>query len=706
MVATSVAVQLNTPHSKVQVLAYAPGLLNSRIINAISRPGQGQGGSCGSPASTNVASVSPNFINATHSYIMAKTFRPTVLMAMEPVKHTGTGNLGGCVEFRLKHNCDYINDSYVTFNLPEVSCNAADLPDIIVRAADPDIRQTNGGPWNFGTGNAATATELSRVLVRNGFNYDSTAPEETLIVSDDGTEYYIRSSTNGVGSVGGISYTYVNEHGQFIAGPDGRNAAPNENGYGDPANAGLPRVQRANWVRATDLPGLKIITNARFVVEQSVVDEYTSSKPLLMRQTRMLHNSDRTLFDELIGQEVVRERVGSRVSNSGQHGAGLGEGLSALDTFREYNQYANGLQTPKATQPATQVFVPLFFQHTMKRCDSFPAALTSDADVCYQFDTTRLSELYYAVAGNTFIEERVELYTSTTSATPTAAEQAGSIDNPRIINTRHIPVFIPNSNPVVESNYNPNASMISMFLYLTDALHYCLIGRIVFEMIRLYKDSLFSIKDNDSATTELNYKFPIEFMQLRDIPNANTTETQFNVATDWHKLGHQVNTPVHKYVSVKHRDFDGTVNDYYIHKVQSEYTMYRQSEPVIRTLGVNIHDVEYYPVQDRVYYDTWQPYVYYNGLWHYNDEEVRPLFINFSQKPGSELLFGTAGVTKNRKIDLSYTAVTTPSRFTVPDGFSDVSEPVSSFIKTNVLVTACTLNFILVADGVANQRFA
>lgn len=691
MVNQGVAAQLNIPQSKLSTIVYAQQIIVSRIITYMEN---------------NNGCPSMSWVKASHANVLGTSFRPCINVAVE-INRT-PGNANGCsTEFRPKHNCDYISNSVYRFSTPEVTCNAADLPDIIVAAADPDIFAANGSvPWNFGTGVAATASEQQNVLIRDGFNYNHSAgpavPATTVVTTGNGV-LNIRNAATSLSIFGGISYTYVDRFHNFIAGPSGLALAPNADGYALDA-AGAPqtgsRVQRANYVRMADLPGIKYIREAQFIIESTEIDKYTHNRVLNHYKTRILRHSDKNVFDKLIGQGLPQEFPSEVISVPGTQ-FNFGEGATSSYYVQEHRKYTfDSPQTPMATQPRRELWIPLFFQHTLKRCDAFAAALTSDADICYRFTTARLSELFYAVPGQTFIREYVEFYNS-------ANLDVGTIDDPSRVHERFIPMLVPNSVPqfgALDACDNKH-ELLQYFLYLDDAIHYVLICRISFELIRYFRDTIHCIgTECDQVDLELkNSSFPIEYMYISDIPKVNNDESLYTTARNWHRIGHQHQTPVHKYIRSSH--VDRVTGNYTVENRMAEHGFVQKEVGIIKTLAIRVHETDYYQRLDRRFYSEWKYCVYNNGLWHNDDSQLYPLLVSFSQKPGAHQIYGIAAVTRARKVQYTIELEAAFTGYMLPDGISGPLVPVPSASKIDIVVEQQIINFVLSSDGVASPRY-
>ena len=687
MVNQSVSAQLHTAQSKISTICFANQILATRIINYIDK---------------NRAAPSQTWVMASHATPFANSFRPCINVATEISSTCFTIKPGNCSTAQPKHGCDFISQSLLKFSTPEASCTLADLPNIVVRAADADILAGNGGvAWDFGTGLAADTAAQRRVVVQGGFNYDHSAgnpaPETATLVNTPNGIFNIRDDTTGLGGVGGISYTYVDENHNFIAGPDGTADAPTALGYG--AQTSATRVQRANFVRMADLPGIKAINEAKFIIESTEIDCYTRNKVLNHYKTRLQKHGDKSVYEKLIGHGTPEEFATRTVSRASTQ-AGFGEEFSSSCYVQKREKFTlDSPQTPMAVQPKRDLWIPLCFYHTGERHNAFTAALTSDARLCYEFNIAPLSELFYPAAGNTFIREYVEFHNE-------ANDDAGLINSPSRILERFIPVIIPNSNvEFAQDCCDINGELLQYHLYVDDSIHWILISRIAFELIRYFRDSIHCVScECDKSDIELkNSAFPMEYMMVRDVPKINTHEGTLATAHNWHKLGHIQPVPIHEYT--RHTFRDRATGDYSIHTRMSKHSFISKEHSIIKKMGVKIHDCDYYRDQDREFYSQWAYLVFHNGIWNIGEGQLSPLFVSFSQKPGVNQIYGLASNSRSRKITLCLQLECPDFDYTLPDGYYrsvPTNIPVS---KIDIVVTACVINFLLSSDGLTTPRY-
>ena len=701
----SIPSQLSPPTTKISDIYTASSLKDKNVTDMIaSRQRRGMA----------IATPTLAMATATHNNVFAKSFRPHILVAEQYTTTIGSGQAGGTFVFDVRFNCDYHNDGYFKWRFPSVQCTPGDLPAIIGFSADPNVNALNGGlPVNFGAGRLATVQEAeSQVLLHNTHVYDmsSGVPQDTTFTHDDGKNYTILTPASDPFGRGGISLRYVTGRGAHVAGPDGKLAPPDANGFGAGAAAD-PFVQSQNFVRAADLLGLKLHKLTQYTVDNNCIQEYTDSNARSIRKFFMQKYGNRLAFDRLIGQEVPEEQaVQSHTTVSGKSIGGLGERGAASCTTREYRKHASGLQTPKLVQPASTIIVPGLFQHMLAREYSTPVVTHPDADVIYNVQTRPLSELYCPAPGDIFIEETIY---AVCADDPTAAD----VSSAAIQMTRKIPFVNPNSTLDFDCSCDGGlkGEFIINNLYLDDLLHLCLISRVYFEPLRSFRDiTKTKVFDQDCSAEdnlELNgLKFPVEWLIIEESPIDNGAVTGCGSAVDpcedWHRNGQVVRVPASDVTTCtfRQRNFAGDDYEHVTQITQNKYNHITKCQPCIKRLGVQLHDTEYQPLRDRSHYTDFTKWFFHNGIIHSDDDPCGMLFVRFSQRPlliGQS--FGSASVTRQRYIGFRY-ETNAALEYSLRDGIMGGTAS-SRSNKVRLTFQAMTLNFLLGSDGSLSQRY-
>lgn len=131
----------------------------------------------------------------------------------------------------------------------------------------------------------------------------------------------------------------------------------------------------ANFVRYCEYPGQRLFKNVKFEVNGNPLDEYTA-EAMMFHQKFKVAPGKQTGWKRLVGQEVPVEAYSDMCSISGasvfpsehtgltQNSGGAAANVSPVNasvSSRKMDQLVHGPQTPKATQPALDMWIPLLF---------------------------------------------------------------------------------------------------------------------------------------------------------------------------------------------------------------------------------------------------------------------------------------------------------------------------------------------------------
>lgn len=686
MPSQAVALKLSIAVGKTDRILYASAFLCSRLHNIIAYRRKHR-----------MDNIYPSIseIKTTHFICFDVSFKPCVITAHEYIRQQAKGAiLGTECSFELKFNCDYLNDMYYEFELPSVSCNTAPLGNIIVLPYDQTVLQANGNlPTNFGQGRLATASEVTGINVFNGFSYtfvganpvNTTVTYTPVAQNSNGPtptaqSYVIQVATPGPNPtvpIGGISYIYTDANGSFIAGPDGTAVAPNTNGFG--AGGQAARVQRANFVKAAELLGLKLVQRSNFEVDTSGVAEYYASSAVNYRDRFLSDAICRNAYDLLIGQEVPYDYYHEKVVQRQTNIPGLAADLGYLSTHREVTKIANGLQTPQLTIPSTTLYVPALFWFAMKRKDSIPVLCLPDADVRFNVQTSKIENLFYPAVGDTYIQETVTLV----NAAP------NSIINQNVVSQRRIPYLIPGSTVVAAGSFA--AHLNSCQIFLDDCVHTVLLNRIGFHLIRILRHNVVTLDQDEKSYEITGIKWPVEYVFVRDIPRENQDENYpYPAAENWWKCGHQqVTDDQGSWCCTSFPQIVANAPVYTKQVVQCQPSYVKTVTAAITQFGVDIYDTTFFDKRESMFYRQYIPYAYCNGyiLSNNNPQFQQNIMYNFAEIPGYSNPSGHFNISKTRQITYQITATLGPSG------------------RVDCISDAHCLNFIVISDGSLALRY-
>lgn len=628
-----------------------------------------------------------SIIHITHFLPISTAFKPCVICAFEYVKTTETLNAGACTEIELKQNCDYVNDMYLEVDTPEVSCKPVQLPDIVVKPRDLNVYSANGDKsLNFGTGLLNTASEEAsgNVTVPDGVNYEFDSIggvyTDTQVTNSDGKLYTIRVASL-TEPTGGISYTYVDQDGNFIAGPNGQAVTPGVNGFG--AGQGS-RVVRANYVKGADLIGLKYFHNNVFKVDDNNISEYHSMALVNFRERR-LGPTIRKAFDRLIGQEEAFEEISENHIAEGKTSSGFAVGGVQPTYGRQYVRKANGLQTPKPVHLSTKLIIPCIHWFNLERKTSLPVVCMPDGKLIISVAASPLSHLFFPAA-SLYIQETIHAYSNAGGANGTQAD-------PHQIINRRIPFVIPLSKVAEGDCCSRNVSLVTCNILLDELIHLMIISRIGFNLITLVREEniIINILEANNELRVNQLKWPTEYLHINDQPYANFDHSKPETAENWWRCGHQTKYDASDFVHhTRKNTIAGPANTYWKESLQIGCRYERHVQDVIRTLGVNIYDTYFYSKENRrEFYSHYLPYAYSNG-YICGDTQHNSMFITFSNIPGPHQPAGFVNLSKTKELFLDIR----------------VNEIQTATGKARLNIQSWCRNFLLIADGSCIVRFA
>jgi len=626
-------------------------------------------------------------VHTTHYLCLSTAFKPCVICAFEYVRTVETLNNGSTTEIELKQNCDYINDMYIEVDTPVVQCDSVTLPDIVVRPKDLDVYSANGNrSLNFGTGLINTASEESTaglVNVVDGFNYVydpiGAVYTNTTITNVDGKQYTIRVASL-TEPHGGISYTYVDQDGNFIAGPNGQAVNPGVNGFG--AGQGS-RVSRANYVKAADFIGLKYFHSNIFKVDDNNISEYHSMALINFRERRLTPTIRRT-FDRLVGQEEAFEQISENHTATGKTASGFAAGGAQAQYGRHHTRVANGLQTPKPVQPSQKLYIPCIHWFNVERKTSLPVVCMPDGKLVISVQNSPIDHLFFPAPG-LYIQETVYAYSVAGGANGTQAD-------PHIVLNRRIPYIIPGSR-VTQTDCNRNVTLVTCNILLDELIHMMIISRIGFNLITLIREENLSVTTPEpQETLKVNQlKWPTEYLHLNDQPVSNYDHRLPDSAENWWRCGFQSKYDASDYLHFTRRTpVAGPANQFWKESLQQGCKYERHVENVIHTLGVNIYDTYFFAKENRrEFYSQYLPYAYSNGFIA-GDTQHNSIFVTFANIPGPYQPSGFVNLSKTKEMFLDVT----------------VNPSISITNKARINIQSWCRNFLLIADGSCIVRFS
>ena len=422
----------------------------------------------------------------------------------------------------------------------------------------------------------------------------------------------------------------------------------------------------ANFVKYCDYPGIRLLERTSFQVNGNPLDEYSADTANVYQQFGIPEDK-RQAFNTIVGQENEIKAYSNLVNVNGATDK-FGDPATALsntenDTSRRCGCIVNGPQTPKATQPELEMYVPLRFWFNKDPRLAIPSVSIPYGQRFITFKLAQLAEIVQPAVGDVFIRSNIE----------GAATLEAVCD----------PYLVPNS--VIDNTCCPtiNAELIINNLFVNPEIHDIYIERIGFNLIRVHREHTqqLSVANQEVQLTQL--KWPIEtlFMQFRPTINGDDTNNS-NSFTEWYK-----GTSISKERSACITSFAHPVLSVREENCCQALT-YDVVTETVDTISLSAYGNRLFDNFTTQFYNAYLPYTY-GGPNIIAPKDKGAYMINFALYPGTYQPSGHINISRAREFNLRYT---------------------SSFISADnvveLLITAIAINFLLISDGSANLRYS
>jgi Large eukaryotic DNA virus major capsid protein len=479
-----------------------------------------------------------------------------------------------------------------------------------------------------------------------------------------------------------------------------------------------------NYVRYCEYPGERLFKKVKFEVNGNPLDDYTVEAAAFYEKFRVNPNK-RAGWNRLVGQENPIEAYsdlctisGTSVWGSDIVGLTVNSAVvpvtpvNAVENTRKLATIVNGAQTPKATQPALDMWIPLLFWFNRDVRLSIPSVSIPFGQRFIDIDLELQNKIVFVAPGNLYLQLAVEVWTNADGTSTGAA-----ITNYRRFVTRQ---------PVVLSTSTVNTSQTinTMDLYINNIfvnpeIHDIYIKRIGFTLIRVYR---FNTSRHNVATVEQllsNLKWPIEYMYcgLRPVFNITSpvysglsvTSGNVNEWRDWHRMTRLVDQTC--YCTAKSSALlptqsatPNTLNPTSLTARSTdqeliERLIYPQSIKTLDTVKIQAHGIAIYQEYNDEFFADYLPWSY-GGDHITTPSDPGAILVNFSLFPGGTYQpSGHINVSRAREFYFNFTSSYT--------GASDLNDPsLPTQAVADLLVVASAINFLLISDGSAVLRYS
>lgn len=289
-------------------------------------------------------------------------------------------------------------------------------------------------------------------------------------------EYQLQRNQSGTVALGGTARFSIAQFGDFI--------------HDMVLHVTIDSVSSSNandasrFIRYCEFPGQRLLKETAFTVNGNPLDKYTDRVYAFHRDYRVQPNKE-VGWNRGVGQE---ELIRGTVNSCEGRGAG----------YRQHVDLVNGHQTPKATQPALDLWIPLLFWFNVD-----PRLAIPSVAIPY---------------GQRFIDFQFA----------TAAEMMQHVGNYRSQDDVA-------ANPVTAI---PSISKCELYvnnIFVNPEVHDIIIRRIGFNLIRIHLEQKAIIQNPSNEILLNNLKWPVETLYLGLIPSDNLSTTNTKMLDGWHR---------------------------------------------------------------------------------------------------------------------------------------------------------------------------
>lgn len=503
-----------------------------------------------------------------------------------------------------------------------------------------------------------------------------------------------------------------------------------------------PTVDAAtNFVRYCEFPGQRLFSVVKFDVNGNPLDEYNSNVAFMYQKFRVQPNKQ-TGWARLVGQEVPVDAYSTLCGVAGtdvvpvnggdpsmpfrdlvQNGttvpAPVSRTTAALDTtnpdapatfqnVRKLCKVVNGPQTPKATQPALDLWVPLLFWFNRDARLAVPSISIPYGQRFINIQFAPSNEVRFTAPGNLFLELTVENF-----VTSDGTVGGTGLTGYRKFVTRE-PVLALNSTITTGNEIN-NVELYINNIFVNPEIHDIYIKRIGFSLIRVHRNQIHQLTSPSADLLQSLFKWPIETIFAGIRPSYNVSALNPNQYRDWHRLtrlrDRECTTAVESsapggLVADASALAFGALEPTTCLDTNNELT-YVESQKTIDSLHVRAHGISIYKSLNDEFFANYIP-------WHYGGTNVRTpedegaLMINFCLYPGTYQPSGHINISRAREFYIEYVSSyvgAADTQTTLTAGGGPNSTTVTQAAQATLILVAIAINFLLISDGSAVLRY-
>ena len=466
----------------------------------------------------------------------------------------------------------------------------------------------------------------------------------------------------------------------------------------------------SNYVRYCEYPGEMLFKEVKFEINGNPLDTYTREATMFYRKFWIIHDKEAG-WKRLVGQEVPVEGFSNESAITGTNkfvaplaaltdvtGALVGPANASI-TAREMIQVVSGPQTPKATQPALDLWIPLLFWFNKDIRLAIPSVSIPFGQRFITVTLESQDNVVYRAPGNLFLrittERRLDADPGGTVGTATATLV---YNVSRQVN--YEPVLI--SGSTVNPSQTLFAELYVNNIFVNPEIHDIYIRRIGFTLVRVHRLQKQQITVSNDNVLLSQLKWPTELIYVGMLPSWNIDAANTNKYRDWHNL-----TSVADEIMYTTSRATGAIQTTLVGAPAAwndtglgagsvkTFSHVETNEQITVPVYTQTIDSLKVTVQGNDIIDTFaSPFFRDYTPWYYGQNLMRApadlgaLLINFCVYPGHYQPSGHINISRAREFYVNY-----------------ISSYCSPSFPCEFIALGIALNFLLISDGSAVLRF-
>jgi hypothetical protein len=436
-------------------------------------------------------------------------------------------------------------------------------------------------------------------------------------------------------------------------------------------NAGVELVPGApcsDFVYYCDYPGARIFDKVDFQVSNVSIDNYPPDKYVFYQKCNLSKNKE-IGYKRCMGQEVPIDGFSHVNSVSTVDGS--------TDTARLQVSICNGPQTPKATQPALDLWIPILFWFCEDVRNAIASVTMPSATRYIILNLCAYDRLLFKAAGNCWLETTAANFLMTGVGGPVLAYNA---------TVTKVPVTATNS-PALTAPAITTAEIYIGNIFVTPEIHEIYLNRIGFSLIRIHRWQSISVTTSNFNVQLNNLTFPTEQVYFGIRPQANEL-----LPTRWHSFTYDVDNTIKQRVTsntMLNWSDDPTTDParMYCNSEVERFT-YKTSLKTMTRCTIRVQGVPMYTEMPAEFFNRYVPFHFgYDLITTPQDEGVN--LLNFAFYPRATQPSSHLNLSRTREFYIEFWSAL-------------VGSVVAS---ANFVALGIHLNFLMLSDGSATLRY-